>query len=592
MRALGTYILPLRRSDRLLCWLCCCLSISDPFCAQASDEMAARPPSGPDAICGPWIQVAGPMTVDDGLLWKSLLLAALLLALSHNWRLRREMVVRERTERILADSERHYRELVEAVGSSGFHLYSLAPDGTFVYASPMSAAEFGVAPDVLVGRRWDAALDLTEATREKFAAAFAQCLRGEIPLPVLIESRGPTGSRHFLSHPRPVRGEQVVTVRVEGIAVNLTERLQLEEDLRRAVAEARTAGQIKSDFLASMSHEIRTPMNTVIGMIHLCLEAGPTERQREYLESARRASQSLLRLLNDVLDLSKAEAGRVTLESAPFSLRNRVVGLAEMAEDKLSGQGTVVDLEIDPAVPDIVVGDVLRLDQILVNLVDNAIKFTEQGWICLRIRVLGAGEGRIHLEFEVEDTGIGIAPDQIGNLFEPFRQADSSITRRYGGTGLGLSICKHLVELMGGSIGVESVLGAGSRLRFDVWFGGQPVADTHVRSARILLDDLGDGEGIAAADARATLATGEPAGQRDALLPLLQELAGMLVAHDPMAEDFSGEHRRALASALPPALFATLSKQVREYRFDDALVTLNACSRTLESATCNRQNSS
>lgn len=539
--------------------------------------IATLPGDERDAIYSRWIQVAERATVDYGPLWKSLLLTAALLlaALSHNRHLRREMAVRVRTERILADSERHYRELVESAGSSGFHLYSLAPDGTFVYASPMSEQWFGVARNTVIGCRWDDTFDLTEATRGHFAVAFAECLRGEIPAPVLLESRGPTGTRHFLSHPRPVKNDQGETVRVEGIAVNLTERLRLEEELRQAVAEARQAGQIKSDFLATMSHEIRTPLNTVLGMIHLCLESDLTARQREYLESAQRASRSLLGLLNDVLDLSKVEAGRMTLESTPFALRERLGNLTRVAAGRLSGHATRFELEIDPGVPDLLVGDALRLDQVLLNLIDNAIKFTEQGRVCVRIRILGADQTRVHLEFEVEDSGIGLSSAQLAGLFEPFRQADSSVTRRYGGSGLGLSICKRLVDLMGGSIGVESRPGVGSRFRFDAWFGGRPVAvpeapvsswsTPHAEPARGATDG-----------ARGDMTPGQAALLAgDALAPLMRQLAALLDAHDPLAEDFLNEHGALLAAALPPATFATLSRRIRDYRFADARDTLD-----------------
>lgn len=247
-------------------------------------------------------------------------------------------------------------------------------------------------------------------------------------------------------------------------------------ELTAAKEEAVAAGMAKSVFLANMSHEIRTPMNAITGLGRLLAQTELTETQQDYLTKLNRSSRSLLRLLDDILDLSRVESGRLALEESDFSLRQsleRVISLTTGAacEKRLSLQ-----MEISPATPDCLNGDPFRLEQILINLVGNAIKFTEQGAVCLAVRpadhpAAAADHGRVLLTFSVTDSGIGLSNDQIDQLFEPFTQQDSSTTRRYGGSGLGLSICKRLTELMGGTIGATGAPGKGSTFRVTIPLG-------------------------------------------------------------------------------------------------------------------------
>ncbi len=258
------------------------------------------------------------------------------------------------------------------------------------------------------------------------------------------------------------------------VFVDVTEQRAAVAQMRQAQAQAEQANQAKSDFLANMSHEIRTPMNAILGMLHLCLETGLSTPQRQYLNNAQGASQSLLGLLNDILDLSKVEAGQLTLESTAFALDAVMAHLVTVVEDQARKKGLACRIEIAPEVPGILVGDQLRLGQVLINLCSNAVKFTQQGDIQVAVRWLEIRDERVHLAFSVRDTGIGLTAEQASQLFQPFQQADSSITRRFGGTGLGLSICRQLVEMMGGRIGVESRQGEGSTFHFDAWFGVAP----------------------------------------------------------------------------------------------------------------------
>ena len=309
-----------------------------------------------------------------------------------------------------------------------------------------------------------------------------------------LEMWGPHGERRHLMATflrTEFEGEQGVL----GWLVDIEKLKAAEAEIRKARDMAESAARMKSDFLANMSHEIRTPLNAIIGMGHLALKTDLTPRQRDYLDKIRVSGQHLLGIINDILDFSKIEAGKLGVEMREFRLDSVLENLANLNAEKAQSKGLELLFDVARDVPELLVGDALRLSQVLINYTSNAIKFTPAGEVEVQVRVRERGESDVLLHFAVRDTGIGLTPEQQGLLFQSFSQADASTTRKYGGTGLGLAICKKLAELMGGEVGVQSQSGRGSSFWFTARLGlaqggeAQPDVVLDLKGLRILIVD-------------------------------------------------------------------------------------------------------
>ena len=393
--------------------------------------------------------------------------------LGANW----DITDRKRAEETLRATEERLRLALEAahIGTFDWDVVS-----NRLISSRWYEELWGFKPGEFTGED-DAFLQrVSPQDRPAISAELARCIASRAPFVSEFRVAWPDGSVHWLM----IRAEFSFDdggkpLQLRGVVMDITERKQHEESLREATQKAEDSNRIKSDFLANMSHEIRTPLNAIVGMTYLAMRAGPSPPQERYLAKIGNAAESLLGITNDILDFSKIEAGKLDLEHIPFMLDDVLNNLNDIVSQKAEQKGIAIVFSVTRGVPRYLMGDPLRLGQVLINLLNNAIKFTENGEIVVKVTSAEVVRDKGLFRFSVSDTGIGMSPEQVSKLFQSFSQADTSFTRRYGGTGLGLAISKQLCELMGGTLTVESDLGKGSTFLFtapfDIVAGDLPV---------------------------------------------------------------------------------------------------------------------
>ncbi len=377
----------------------------------------------------------------------------------------RDMTQRKRAEEALRRAERKYRTIFENAVEG---IYRSTPDGNFIDCNPAMARLLGFdSPETLMASVKDAGSLYAEPWRRlEFIARMRE--DGSVT-GFQIEVVRTDGTRIWVSeNARTVRDERGEIVCFEGFTQDITERMRVSREMSEAKETAEAASRAKSEFLANMSHEFRTPINGIMGMTDLVLGTQLLPEQREYLKTVRTSSEALLSLVDDILDFSKLEAGKLALDPMEFRLRETLEATLSILALRAHKKGLELTCNVLPDVPDALVGDADRLRQVLINLVGNAIKFTDAGDIVVHVQSDLQPPKTTVLHFTVTDTGIGIPEEKHGLVFEAFAQADGSTTRRFGGTGLGLTISSQLVQLMGGEIWLQSRPGKGSAFHFTV----------------------------------------------------------------------------------------------------------------------------
>ncbi|MBK8972245.1 MAG: response regulator [Hahellaceae bacterium] len=378
----------------------------------------------------------------------------------------------EANQRALANLKK-FRRLYENASEG---IFQCTLDGRFISGNPSLASIFGYeTAEELIENVKNIGQDCYQSPADR--AAFEKIIlhQGRV---VSLESVYRRRNGDFFwgsSSAHLVRDDKGQALYIEGSLIDINERMEKEKAQReREAAEASASS--KSEFLANMSHEIRTPMNAIIGFAALALKTDLDNKQRDYIAKIEKSSKALLGIINDILDFSKIEAGKMSLELTNFNVYDVVNDIVNILSQKAADKNLELVVRVAPEITGDLIGDPLRLEQILINLTNNAIKFTSEGEVVIRISAVQDLDTKTQLQFDVIDTGIGITPEQQQKLFNPFTQADGSTTRKYGGTGLGLSISKQLVELMQGEIWVESTAGVGSTFAFHAWFEKQPEA--------------------------------------------------------------------------------------------------------------------
>lgn len=388
----------------------------------------------------------------------------------HLWQYR-DVTERQNAQQTILESEEKYRGVLENM-ALGLLEVNLADD--IIRTNNAFCQMLGYEPNELLGQNVGGKL-LTKASRRIMYERLEERKRGQSSV-YELQMRKKDGTLIWgLMSGAPLKNSQGQIIGSIGILFDLTERKKMENELADAKHIADRARMAERQFLTHMSHEIRTPINAVIGMAHLLDETQPDETQKEYINSLRFSADSLLGIIDNILDLSRIDASEIEFEKKPFDLDYLLNSLLLSFQYQLESKDIQIFVTVDPAIENVVIGDPTRTNQILTNLLGNAVKFTERGMISLTATLLEKREGQYLIEFKVHDTGIGIPEDKLETIFEYFKQADVQINRKFGGTGLGLTIVKQLVEMQGGTIRVDSKLGVGSDFIFTLGFGDSEV---------------------------------------------------------------------------------------------------------------------
>jgi PAS domain S-box-containing protein len=401
-------------------------------------------------------------------------------------RLNQDIVLRKQAEGRLKENQAWLQSILDNTTSL---IYIKEPSGRYIMINRRFREVLKVEDAVVIGRTdWDFS-DASAA--EHYQRLDDEVIRTGKSLEIeeVVDSDG--REVHLLSIKFPLLDNNGRQIGIGGIATDITERVHYQQQLIAATKEAHKAKEMQELFLANMSHEIRTPMNGIQGMTDLLLDTALTDQQKEFARIIKRSVNNLLVIINDILDFSKIKAGKLAIEKIDFRLRDVLDNVKGIFDHRVKKKGLLLEMVTDPALPESLRGDPYRLNQVLINLIGNAVKFTEKGSIKVRVALSERGEENVNLQFTVTDTGIGIPEASLPYIFDHFSQGGMDISRRYGGTGLGLAISHRLVQLQGGSISVVSSEGAGSEFAFILSYGYDPAdkAGTPVAAATAVLAD-------------------------------------------------------------------------------------------------------
>jgi PAS domain S-box-containing protein len=398
-------------------------------------------------------------------------------------RLNQDILLRRKTERKLTENQSWLQSILD---NSTSLIYIKDPAGRYVMANRRFQEVLDVQAAAIIGRTDADFSDPDAAAHYQFLDEQVVRTGKSLEIEEIIPTSG--GNAHFLSIKFPLLGDEGQLIGIGGIATEITERVQYQQQLISATQEARNAKGMQELFLANMSHEIRTPMNGIQGMTDLLLDTPLTEQQKEFAKVIKRSVNNLLVVVNDVLDFSKIKAGKLAIEKIEFRLKDVLDNVRAMFAHRIAKKGLKFLVVIDPAIPETLKGDPYRLNQVLINLVGNAIKFTDEGWIRVEVTAQERTGGQVNCLFSIADSGIGISGENLPHIFDHFSQAGLDISRRYGGTGLGLAICQQLLRLQGGEITVQSRENEGSTFHFRLAYGYHGLSDVNTVINTVLAD--------------------------------------------------------------------------------------------------------